>query len=37
MDYYSRWIEAMKLENQTGQELVKRFKAIIARDRKSVV
>lgn len=31
VDYYSRWIEAVKVENQTGQELVKRFKSIIAR------
>jgi transposase InsO family protein len=31
VDYYSRWIEVVRLTNQTGQELVKRFKPLLAR------
>lgn len=31
VDYYSIWIEAVKLENQKGKKVAKRFRAIIAR------
>lgn len=31
IDYYSRWIEVVELRNQTGLEVVRKFRTIIAR------